>query len=97
MHNNNTIKMLEHLKKEWVRDDIRIVPPKAYRTKENIKTIPKEWNSISRDDMEVVKYQEHELAIEWEVIIHKVFKLGVVLNQHGYHIQQLFYEPESLK
>lgn len=47
MHNNETIKMLEHFKKEWVRDDIVIALPKGYK-------YSNQWDSINRDNIQVL-------------------------------------------
>lgn len=84
-HNQKTLKMLEHFKKEWATDVIIVVPQ---GTKPQ-----KEWDSIHNGVVNVVFQREHEHSTEWEIIVHKVFRFGVVLNQHGYQIQQLKYQP----
>lgn len=89
MHNNETIKMLEHFKKEWVRDDIVIALPKGYK-------YSKQWDSISRNNIQVLSQKHHPKSVEWTIIVHDVFKFGVVKNDKaGYHIQQLQYTPEE--
>lgn len=86
-YNKKTVDMMEHFKKEWVRDDVLIVVPKALKHKE-------EWDSINRGDIRVLYQKEHKFSTEWEIIVHKVFKFGVVLTKkNGYHIQQLQYTP----
>lgn len=76
---------MEHFKKEWVRDDIFIVKPKGLKGKA-------EWNSINRSNIEVLSHKHHAKSTEWEIIVHKVFRFGVVKNKNGFHIQQLQYD-----
>ena len=88
LHNTKTVAMMEHLAKELSRKDVFI------RVPEGVTPAP-EWKSITKDNMRVLYQKEHKFSTEWEVIVHGVFKFGVVLrnNKYGYHIQQLLYKP----
>lgn len=86
MYNNNTLRMLEHFQEEWLRNDVFVVLPTgtAYSA---------EWSEISKKDIKITYFKEHELSTEWTIIVHDTFKFGVVENKHGFHIQQLTYQP----
>lgn len=94
INTNDTQKMLNELKKAWHTDGRITVLPKGYT-----KPDPK-WDKVEDKDMEIVRHYFHPDPIRpvseiWEVLLHGDLKVGVVLNKHGYHIEQLYYNKHD--
>lgn len=91
---NDTESMLTEVKRAWVSDEAVIILPKGFD-----KPDPK-WREISNEDIEIVHHSFYPDVIKpvsetWEVVLFGVFKLGVVFNLHGYHVQQLQYNRQK--
>ena len=91
---NDTEAMLNEVKRAWVDEKAMIVLPTGY------KKPLKEWDNIKNSDISIIKHVFYPDVIKpvsetWEVIVFGVFKLGIVLNKHGYHVQQLQYNRQK--
>jgi len=93
----NTPKMITYIKEVWKDDRAAIVLPRVPGKKELVK----KWSKVEDKDIQIVKHQYHPdpikpVAEEWEVIVHDVFKFGVVKNQNHkdgeFYMEQLKYK-----
>lgn len=92
----NTPKMITYIKEVWKDNNAAIVLPKSAN-----KEMVSKWSKVGNKDIQIVKHQYHPdpikpISEEWEVVVHGVFKFGLVKNESHkdgeFYMEQLKYK-----
>ena len=84
-----TERAVQELLKAWHDPKATIIIPRDCKIP--VSTLDK----TSKEDIEVTGHLHQSKSRVWYMTAHNLFKFGVVLNKHGYFVQQLAFDTTT--